>query len=230
MSGIILGSQFRLNTALPLDERQQFATVTARDALDALRRWEGMIVYVLENETTYQLVGGITNSDWVVRDGGGAVGLPIGGAAGQVLAKASATDYDVEWVDQSGGGGGGGGVAGGECPRRAIAWDNNDDGTPNTQVLDTNGKLDLVCGLQQGLYLEGLTDGIVLSNSPFSGAPIDGTIIFIKGTDNAKRAVIPYADVSGGFVGNGDAVISAVQNLTVIYNATLLRYTELMRS
>lgn len=32
-------------------------------------------------------------------------GLPEGGTQGQVLAKASATDYDVEWVDQSGGGG-----------------------------------------------------------------------------------------------------------------------------
>lgn len=31
--------------------------------------------------------------------------LPSGGSAGQVLAKSSATDYDVAWVNQSGGGG-----------------------------------------------------------------------------------------------------------------------------
>ena len=31
--------------------------------------------------------------------------LPDGGSAGQVLAKASGTDYDTEWVNQSGGGG-----------------------------------------------------------------------------------------------------------------------------
>ena len=31
---------------------------------------------------------------------------PDGGTSGQVLAKASATDYDFEWVNQSGGGGG----------------------------------------------------------------------------------------------------------------------------
>lgn len=30
-------------------------------------------------------------------------GVPTGGTAGQVLAKASGTDYDTEWVDQSGG-------------------------------------------------------------------------------------------------------------------------------
>lgn len=31
--------------------------------------------------------------------------VPSGGSAGQVLAKASAADYDTEWVNQSGGGG-----------------------------------------------------------------------------------------------------------------------------
>jgi hypothetical protein len=34
--------------------------------------------------------------------------FPQGGATGQVLAKKSNDDYDVEWVNQSGGGGGGG--------------------------------------------------------------------------------------------------------------------------
>lgn len=33
-----------------------------------------------------------------------ATAVPTGGAAGQVLAKNSGTDYDTEWVDQSGGG------------------------------------------------------------------------------------------------------------------------------
>ena len=33
-------------------------------------------------------------------------GVPTGGTAGQVLAKASGTDYDTEWVTPSGGGGG----------------------------------------------------------------------------------------------------------------------------
>ena len=31
-------------------------------------------------------------------------GVPVGGTAGQVLAKKSSTDYDTEWVNQSGGG------------------------------------------------------------------------------------------------------------------------------
>ena len=35
------------------------------------------------------------------------VGVPAGGTTGQVLAKNSNTNYDTEWVNQSGGGGGG---------------------------------------------------------------------------------------------------------------------------
>ena len=35
------------------------------------------------------------------------VGVPTGGATGQVLAKASNNNYDMVWVDQTGGGGGG---------------------------------------------------------------------------------------------------------------------------
>jgi hypothetical protein len=34
--------------------------------------------------------------------------VAAGGSTGQVLAKASSTDYDTVWVNQSGGGGGGG--------------------------------------------------------------------------------------------------------------------------
>ncbi|MXO72864.1 beta strand repeat-containing protein [Alteraurantiacibacter buctensis] len=37
-------------------------------------------------------------------------GIPVGGTTGQVLAKASDADYDLEWVDQTGGGGGSGTV------------------------------------------------------------------------------------------------------------------------
>lgn len=37
------------------------------------------------------------------QDGAPGVGVPAGGSAGQVLAKASGGDFDTEWVDQSGG-------------------------------------------------------------------------------------------------------------------------------
>ena len=43
-------------------------------------------------------------------DGADGVGVDAGGTTGQVLAKASGTDYDTEWVDQTGGGGTPGGA------------------------------------------------------------------------------------------------------------------------
>ena len=43
-------------------------------------------------------------------DGVDGVGVPVGGTTSQVLAKASATDHDTEWVDPPSGGGGGGSI------------------------------------------------------------------------------------------------------------------------
>lgn len=75
--GIVLGSQFTVNTTLPLDDRAVFATTTTRDLLDAGRRYEGLTVYVIADLANYQLVGGITNADWqtVGSGGGGGSGM-----------------------------------------------------------------------------------------------------------------------------------------------------------
>lgn len=43
----------------------------------------------------------------ITETGPAGVGVPAGGNDGQVLAKASNSNYDTEWVDQTGGGGGG---------------------------------------------------------------------------------------------------------------------------
>ena len=48
-----------------------------------------------EDTETFNVMDGV--------DGQNGVGVPIGGTTGQVLAKASGTDYDTEWVNQSGG-------------------------------------------------------------------------------------------------------------------------------
>lgn len=47
------------------------------------------------NPTTFTVTNGA--------DGDPGVGVPTGGTAGQLLAKASGTDYDTEWVNQSAG-------------------------------------------------------------------------------------------------------------------------------
>ena len=72
--GIVLGSQFDVQTALPLDSRLVVADLTARNALSSLVRYEGMIVYVLSEQNNYQLIGGITNGDWQELSGSGGGG------------------------------------------------------------------------------------------------------------------------------------------------------------
>ena len=64
--------------------------------------------------TVSQITGGhsvtITDKDhpsgqsFNVMDGTDGVGVPSGGTTGQVLKKASGTDYDTEWADETGGG------------------------------------------------------------------------------------------------------------------------------
>lgn len=63
--GITLTSNFDVNAALPLDSRMVVADLTARDAIAAGRRFQGMCVYVLADTLTYQLKTGILNTDWV---------------------------------------------------------------------------------------------------------------------------------------------------------------------
>lgn len=64
--GIPLSANFNLNAQVPLDDRQFAFTIADRDAIPPIRRWEGMTVFVAEGEgITYQLKGGIENSNWV---------------------------------------------------------------------------------------------------------------------------------------------------------------------
>jgi hypothetical protein len=43
-----------------------YATTAERDAILGADRWEGVIVYVEADQTTYQLRGGVSNDDWIV--------------------------------------------------------------------------------------------------------------------------------------------------------------------
>lgn len=60
----------------------------------------------LENvklETIPTITASMSNASY---QGAPGIGIPAGGTTGQVLTKASDTDYDTEWVDQTGGGSG----------------------------------------------------------------------------------------------------------------------------
>ncbi len=55
---------------LPPIQYQNVQDITERDAIPANRRYLGMSCYVINEDTDYRLVGGITNPDWTAVGGG----------------------------------------------------------------------------------------------------------------------------------------------------------------
>jgi len=62
-------SQFSRAYNSPIEVNRQVATATERDAINSSVRWEGMLVYVVADNVTYELAGGISNGDWQVLGG-----------------------------------------------------------------------------------------------------------------------------------------------------------------
>lgn len=79
--GIPLSTSFDVGTNLPLDARLVKADITARNAIAAGSRYEGMPTFVIATQKNYQLRGGIADANWVelVDTGGGVskVGTPV---------------------------------------------------------------------------------------------------------------------------------------------------------
>jgi len=61
---IPLSSQFELNVGLPIEKSMVVADLTARDAIVTIKRFEGLMTYVVSEKNTYQLQGGIANTNW----------------------------------------------------------------------------------------------------------------------------------------------------------------------
>lgn len=57
-------SQFRREYNSPIETDRQVNTIAQRDAISTLRRWEGMLVYVITDGITYELRGGTDNTFW----------------------------------------------------------------------------------------------------------------------------------------------------------------------
>jgi hypothetical protein len=77
---IVLNDGFSLLTALPIDTRYVIDTLAERDAMNPLVRYEGLSVYVKEDQIKYILKGGIDNVNWVEDGGSGGGGDLIIGA------------------------------------------------------------------------------------------------------------------------------------------------------
>lgn len=60
-----INDNFQVLAGLPIDDRIQKPTISARDAISSTRRFQGLKCFVVQTQTEYQLQGGILNSNWV---------------------------------------------------------------------------------------------------------------------------------------------------------------------
>lgn len=83
------------------------ADLTARDAISSLRRKNGMMVYVESDSKTYQLNGGVTNSDWseFTSGSGGTTAetlvqstIPVSGIINTIFTGVTIVDGEILYV------------------------------------------------------------------------------------------------------------------------------------
>lgn len=122
---------------------------------------------------------------------------------GQVLAKKSATDYDTEWVDQTGGGGGGGsGNIGGENVRTQPATALNFTGKTENKLFNLGTK-NIPISEMLGSYAN--TPGIYIVHINFENnyALYDFSVvlgIYTEFGQSAKAYIIAGSSISGGLI------------------------------
>lgn len=96
MSGILLATNFTVGSAIPLDDRDVVSNLPARNLIQSFRRYEGMKVYVVAEQKNYQLIGGITNADWVedtAGTGGGGGGTTTGSGGWEEALTGAIDEY-----------------------------------------------------------------------------------------------------------------------------------------
>lgn len=60
-----INDNFKILAGLPIDDRFFKTTITQRDAIPSTLRYEGLLCYVVQTTTLYQLQGGFSNSNWI---------------------------------------------------------------------------------------------------------------------------------------------------------------------
>lgn len=56
---------FDFRAPFPIDLRMRRENIGERDTIPTNNRWEGMLVYVVSEQTWYGLVGGVGNENWI---------------------------------------------------------------------------------------------------------------------------------------------------------------------
>lgn len=101
---INVADNFSYKGGKPLDNRTKYSTIASMVATPAADLYDGCLAYVTSTKKNYQYDSTNTVDEnlgkWrELQTGGSGEGIPAGGTTGQVLAKKTGTDYDVEWVN-----------------------------------------------------------------------------------------------------------------------------------
>lgn len=158
--------------------------------------------------------GGTVNLPTVnpVQQSNGALiveGIPTGGATGQVLAKASGTSYDTEWVDQTGGGGGAVTSVAGKTGAVTLV---STDVTNFAEAVDDRVAALLVAGANVTLTYNDTAGTLTISAVGGGGGAVDSVngqtgVVTLDAADVGARP--DTYDTAWGDIGSKPAVIAA---------------------
>jgi hypothetical protein len=149
-------------------------------------------------------------------------GVPVGGTTGQVLAKNSNTDFDTEWVAQSGGGGGGA-VDSVNGQTGVVVVDADDIADAGTKVIMTTTERTKLSGVATG-ETANATDAQLRDRSTHTGTQSADTIVdgstnhVFTAVDDTKLAGI----ATGATANSSDATLLARANHTGTQSADTL--------
>jgi hypothetical protein len=98
------------------------------------------------------------------------------------------------------------------------------------QSIAAGGQITPDVNVRQVLKVQGNGAARTTDTAPFISSPADGTLIVLAGQHAVNTLTIPYADVAGGFVGNGDCTLGLNDTLTLLFDLTANRHYEVSRS
>jgi hypothetical protein len=159
--------------------------------------------------------------------GANGAGVPVGGTTGQVLAKASGTNYDTQWVNQSGGGAGTWGSITGTLSNQTDLQNalnaKFDDPTGTTaQYLRGDGSLATFPSIPTGTVSSvgiSMPGAFAVANSPITSS---GTIAVTGAGDTTQYIAGDGSLVAFPITGQAGTLVREVRNVT---GATLTKGT-----
>lgn len=99
-----------------------------------------------------------------------------------------------------------------------------------TENIAAGATVTLGAHSQQIVNIQGDGAAVTTALAPFSITPTGGAMIILMGLSASNTVKIPYADVAGGCMLNGDCYLGLNDTLTLVYNSAILRYVEVSRN